>query len=191
MKPKLLTSALLFISAYSPLFLILAVKDFDFAGSINFKHPTQVYILLGLSFISIALLFLSFKLVKRGNMPVEIKLVKTRSVDLINYTIPYIVSFFGFDLSKTEDVISLSLFLLLMFLLTVKSKSVFMNPILLLGGYNLYDIDYVFDKKTSSIIAISKHEMKMGEVFYMRSLTRFLYLVTEKQTEIQNEESVK
>lgn len=119
-------------------------------------------------------------------MPVTVKSVKNRSVDLINYTIPYIVSFFGFDLAKLEDIISLSIFLMLLLLLTIKSKSVFMNPILLLSGYNLYDLEYEFDSKVCSTIVISKHEMKSGERFYLRTLTRFLYFVTEKEnTDVQ------
>lgn len=181
MKPKLVTAILLFVSAYAPLFLILAVKDFDFTCTFTFKHPLPIYILLGLCLISIGLLFFSVSAIKRGNMPVKVKSIKSRSVDLINYTIPYIVSFFGFDLSKIEDVISLTIFLCLMLLLTIKSKSVFMNPILLLAGYNLYDMEYEFDSKTNSTIVISKHDMRNGEVYYIRSLTRFLYFVTEKE----------
>lgn len=137
--------------------------------------------MLGIALLSVLLLFLTVASTKRGNMPVKIKSVKNRSVDLINYTIPYIVSFFSFDLSKIEDMISLSIFLLLMLLLTIKSKSVFMNPILLLAGYNLYDLEYEFDGKTCSTIVISKEEMYTDERFYIRSLTRFLYIVIEKK----------
>lgn len=181
MKPRIFAAILLFISAYSPLFLILAVKDFDFKCSYRFNHPLAIYIILGVALLSVVLLFVTVGSLKRGNMPVKIKSVKNRSVDLINYTIPYIVSFFGFDLSKTADVVSLSIFLLLMLLLTIKSKSVFMNPILLLAGYNLYDLEYEFDKKTCSTIVISKEEMYTGDRFYIRSLTRFLYIVKEKK----------
>lgn len=182
MKPKILTAILLFISAYAPLFLILAVKDFDFTYAYNFKHPAPIYILLVLSMLSIGLLFTAVSSIKRGNMPVKIKAVKSRSVDLINYTIPYIVSFFGFDLSKIEDVISLIIFLGLMLLMTIKSKSVFMNPVLLLAGYNLYDLEYEFDGKIHTTIVISKHDMRSEEIYFIRSLTRFLYFVTEKET---------
>jgi hypothetical protein len=183
MKPRLLTAILLFISAYSPLFLILAVKDFDFKYTYEFNHPIGISILLGMSLLSVVLLFATITSIKKGNMPVTVKAVKNRSVDLINYTIPYIVSFFEFDLAKVEDIISLGIFLLLLLLLTIKSKSVFMNPILLLAGYNLYDLDYEFDGRPASTIVISKHEMKTGERFYIRSLTRFLYFVTENETE--------
>ena len=140
MKPKIWTSILLFISAYSPLFLILAVKDFDFQSTYRLQRPIAVYIMLAVSFLSILILFLSIKYMARGNMPVEIKKVSNRSVDLINYTIPYILSFFGFDLSKWEDVISLAIFLVIMLVLTITSRSLFLNPILAFAGYGLYDI---------------------------------------------------
>lgn len=181
MKPRIFTSILLFISAYSPLFLILAVKDFDFTCAYQFRHPIAICIILGIAIVSIILLFFTVRSLQRGNMPVKIKSVKNRSVDLINYTIPYIVSFFGFDLSKIDDVVSLSIFLLLMLLLTIKSKSVFMNPMLLLAGYNLYDLEYEFDGKTCSTIVISREEMIANDRFYIRSLTRFLYIVIEKK----------
>lgn len=188
MKPRIFTSILLFISAYSPLILILAVKDWDFNCKNYFKHPLAIYIMLGVALLSVLLLFMTVKSLKRGNMPVKVKAVKNRSADLINYTIPYIVSFFGFDLSKMEDVISLSIFLLLMLFLTIKSKSVFLNPILLLAGYNLYDLDYEFDGKEDYRIVLSKHEPKTGERFYIRSLTRFLYMTIEKVSDNDNQE---
>jgi|SRR5690625_77434 len=181
MKPKLLTAILLFISAYSPLFLILAVKDFDFYESCRFAHPIGVGILLGLSVLSVILLFITVKRIKRGSMIVTVKAVRNRSIDLINYTIPYIVSFFGFNLSKIEDVLALTIFLSLLLLMTLKSKSVFMNPILLIAGYNLYDLDYEYDGKVHSTIVISKFDVKTNERYYIRSLTRFLYFVAEKK----------
>ncbi len=113
-------------------------------------------------------------------MPVEIKSVSNRSVDLINYTIPYILSFFGFDLSKWEDVISLTIFLTIMFVLTITSRSLFLNPILAFAGYGLYDIEYEFNGNVKVVAVLSKYELKTGQRFYLKSLTRFLYLVKEK-----------
>lgn len=180
MKPKIWTSILLFISAYSPLFLILAVKDFDFECSYKLEHPLAIYIMLGLSFLSVVILFLTIKYMPRGNMPVEIKTVTNRSVDLINYTIPYILSFFGFDLSKWEDVISLTIFLTIMLVLTITSRSLFLNPILAFAGYGLFDVEYEFNGKIKSVTVLSKYELKTGRKFYIKSLTRFLYLIKEK-----------
>lgn len=179
MKPKILTAVLMFISAYSPLFVILAVKDYDFELN-RLNHPLPVLILLGITFLSVILLFISVKSINRGNMAVEVLAVRNRSVDLINYTIPYMLSFFGIDLSNPADVISITIFLVIMLLLTITSKSVFLNPILALVGYGLYDLEYKFDGKISSVIVISKHEMHPGDRFFIRSLTRFLYFVAEE-----------
>jgi len=187
MKPKIFTAILLFISAYSPLFLILAVKDFDFDTTHAFNHPWAVTILLFLTSTSVMLLFITVSKMDRGNMPVKVKSVKNRSADLINYTIPYILSFFGFDLSKWGDVISLAIFLIIMMLLTIKSKSVFMNPILALKGYGLYDLDYTFNNREYSVIVLSKDEIRPGNTCFVRSLTKFLYFVTETK-DLNNDE---
>jgi len=178
MKPKIFTSILLFISAYSPLFVILAVKDFDFDQSQWFKHPVPILILLGITAVSIILLFIIIKSFPRGNMRVEIISVRDRSVDVINYSIPYMISFFGIDLSRTSDVVAAAIFLLIMLLLTVTSNSVFLNPILALAGYQLFDIDYKFDGKRCSAIVMTNFELNRGKRYYILSLTKFLYFVT-------------
>ena len=186
MKPKIITAILLFVSAYAPLVLILAVKDFDFEYYYNFYHPLTIWVLLSLSFFSIFLLFFLVSSIKRGDMPVQILEIQNRSADLINYTIPYIVSFFVYDLSKMEDVISLSIFMLLLMILTIKSESLFINPILLIAGYNLYHLEFKFNQNQYSRIVWSKFELKKGGHYYIRSLTRFLYLIKEKVSENNN-----
>lgn len=182
MKPRMITAVLLFISAYSPLFLILAVKDFDFDTSFRFRHPYPMYILIGFSLLSILLLFITVATMRRGNLIGEIVTVKNRSVDLINYTIPYMLSFFGINLANAQDVISISIFLFILLILTITSKSVFMNPLLAIVGYGLYDLEYRRDGKIYSTVILSKHELHTGERFYMRSLTRFLYIVVESES---------
>jgi hypothetical protein len=183
MRPKLFTSILLFISAYSPLFLILAVKDFDFKETHHFQHPIPVYILLGITVLSIILLFFTISTMKPGNLVGEVITVKNRSVDLINYTIPYMISFFGIDLANPQDVISITIFLLILLLLTVKSKSVFMNPLLAMVGYGLYDLEYKRDGIIFSTVILSKYELHKGERYYFRSLSRFLYFVVKQENQ--------
>lgn len=186
MKPKLFTAILLFISAYSPLFVILAVKDFDFKSTHSFQHPIGIYILLGITVLSIILLFTTVATMKRGNLVGEVVTVKNRSIDLINYTIPYMVSFFGIDLANPQDVIAITVFMLILLLLTVTSKSVFMNPLLAMVGYGLYDLEYKRDGKIFSTVVLSKHELHPGERYYIRSLTRFLYFVVNEKNESED-----
>ncbi len=180
MKPRIFTAILLFISAYSPLFFILAVKDFDF-DNLYFKHPIADYSLLSITALSIILLFYSVSNINRGNMAVKVISFKSRSLDIINYTIPYLFSAFDIDLSKPEDIITILLFLSILLILTISSQSVFINPLLALKGYAFYDLQYEFNKKMGSVIVISKYDLQANEYYYIRSLSRFLYFVTEKK----------
>lgn len=184
MKPKILTSILLFISAYSPLFLILVVKDFDFKTKHWFDHSVAIYVLLLMILLSIILLFSTVFNIRRGSMSVEVASVKNRSNDLINYTIPYMLAFFGVNLADPRDVIAITIFLLIILLLTITSKSVFLNPILALAGYCLYDLEYNYEGKLFSRVVISKHELHVGHYYYVRSLTRFLYFVVDEEIKL-------
>lgn len=183
MRPKLLTAILLFISAYSPLAVMIAVRDVDFERLHWFKNPVAMYILLGVTAFSIGILFLVLHLIKPGDMHVKIISAKNKSVDIIGYTVPYMVAFFGIDLSKYEDLISLAIFLIVLLLLTIASKAIFLNPILVIAGYSLYDIEYEFNGKTYSNIVISHFDLHNGDLFNIRSLTRFLYFVQSKESE--------
>lgn len=136
--------------------------------------------MLSIIILSIILLFLSILSIKRGGMSVKVTSIKNRSIDIINYTIPYMLAFLGIDLSKPEDIICVILFLLILLILTINSKSVFINPLLVLAGYGLYDLEYEFDGKTSSTIIISRIDVRKGGRYYIRSLSRFLYFVTQE-----------
>lgn len=182
MKPKLFTAILLFISGYSPLFAILLVKDFDFKISHNFKHPYIDYSIISLIVLSIILLFYSINSIEKGEIVGKITSIKNRSTDIINYTIPYMLSFFGVDLSKPEDLIGISIFILILLLLTITSNSIFINPVLAMAHYGLYDIEYEFDGKKFSTVLLTKNDVHVGDRCYLRSLTRFLYFTNEKST---------
>jgi hypothetical protein len=179
MKPKPYTAILLFISAYSPLFIMVLVKDFDFKTAETFKHPILDWSSLGVIFLSIIILLATMGSMRPGNMPVKIISVKNRSTDIIAYTIPYMLAFIGVDLSKPEDVISLCIFLLILLALTIKSNTLFINPILTIAGYGYFDLEYQYNGSVHSTIVISKFDLKKGESYFIRKLTRFLYFVVK------------
>ena len=68
----------------------------------------------------------------------------------------------------------------IMLVLTITSRSLFLNPILAFAGYGLYDIEYEFNGQTKTIPVLSKIELKTGQEVYLKSLTRFLYLIKEQ-----------
>lgn len=146
MKLKILPSILIFLSAYSPLSIIFLIQDFDWETK-TVAHPEILYPILGISFISIILIWLTVKSIKVSTPPVKVISVSNKSGELINYSIPYMISFFVMDLSKTKLLLSFGFFMFIMYVLTLKTHNIFINPILAVIGYNIYDVKYQKDNR--------------------------------------------
>lgn len=177
MKPKVWISVLMFISAYSPLFLIFGVRDIDFEHSHKIMHPLAVSIMAVIVLVSNFSLFKAVSLLKYEDMTVKISSVKNRSTDLFNYSILYVICFFAIDLNKWGDFISMCIFLFLMLLLTIKTNTVFLNPILSLSGYGLYDVEFEFGHKSNSTVILTKQKLAATESRKLISISPYLYLI--------------
>lgn len=178
-KTRLLSSIAIFISGYTPLFLIMMIKDVkevvwfehNFESAIwifskikvpywfEFKNIEIVLSLLLLSFLSLALLAYVLQNVTKRPFAIKVLNAKSRSSEVVNYTIPYMISFVAFDLSKWQDIFSLFLFLSVLCLLSVRSQSVFINPILAALGYGLYDCKYNEAGNEKECVMLSKHDL--------------------------------
>lgn len=178
-KTRLLSSIAIFLSGYTPLFLIMIIKDIkkivwfehvfenpllcfkkiEIPYWFEFKNIDIVIALLILSILSLTLL--AFVLINVTKKPFAINVIsaKSRSSEVVNYTIPYMISFVAFDLSKWQDIFSLSLFLSVLCLLSVRSQSVFINPILAALGYGLYDCKYNESGNEKECVMLSKHDL--------------------------------
>ena len=64
--------------------------------------------------------------------------------DLINYVIPYIVSFMSLDYDQGSKILGFLVFLGWIFWITYKSGQVALNPLLPVLGWKLYEIKYTF-----------------------------------------------
>ena len=175
MKTKILPSIIIFISAYSPLALILAIKDFN-KQTLYFDNPKTIFCILIVAIISVVFLFIIMKLFTYGQ---EIKIlnVSNRSSELVNYTIPYMISFFGFDMHKVADLISFIIFMALLCLLTLKTQSIFINPILAVIGYGHYDIEYEENGILKEAIFLSKIKLKKKSRYRIDKLTDYTFII--------------
>ncbi|WP_318486490.1 hypothetical protein [Photobacterium leiognathi] len=178
-KTRLLSSIAIFISGYTPLFLIMIIKDIkeivwfehSFQNAVwgfskinipywfEFKNIEIVLALLILSVLSLTLLAYILRNVTKRPFSINIINAKSRSSEVVNYTIPYMISFVAFDLSQWQDIFSLFLFLSVLCLLSVRSQSVFINPILAALGYGLYDCRYNEAGNEKECVMLSKHDL--------------------------------
>jgi hypothetical protein len=85
--------------------------------------------------------------------------------DLINYVFPYVVAFMVLDLGDTGKYYGFWLFLAWMFLVTYRSGQILMNPLLIVVGWQLYEIDAIIDEESLTVRAISRFEPTKDKSF--------------------------
>jgi hypothetical protein len=186
MKPRFLPSLLIFFSAYAPLALIVAAKDFDFK-TYAFAHRTPALVVLEIACISVLMLCVVMRALP-GQHPVTVTSVKSRAGDLINYSIPYLVAFVTVDkFFELSNFVSFMLFMALMFMLAWKTQSLFINPILAVIGYGLYDVEFEEGPADRPIkregVFLVKGEFSQSTTVRIMKLSQFLYLATTEPTE--------
>lgn len=121
----------LFLSSYLPLFLILTIRNW---------FNLYATILFGIAAIYSLIWALVFFTVKKGTSgKYKVIKVKNKVHESLNYLVPYIISFMGFDLSKWQDWTSLFILLFILFIIYSNSNLLYINPILLLFKYKIYD----------------------------------------------------
>jgi hypothetical protein len=122
----------LFLSSYSPAFLILAVRSID-RSCIMFAVSMALAIGSG----GLFLLFIRFV---RGGAPYDAVVadVEPRDADLAAYVATYLLPFIVVFGATLQDVVALALFLFFIGLLWVNSGMLYLNPLLALRGYHVY-----------------------------------------------------
>ena len=194
----LIPSIAIFISGYTPLFLIMMIKDMTRIGwstyqfdstTLGFEkivYPIAFFnnlsVVWGLGIVSvISLLMLWYVLKNITSNPFEITITKakSRSSEVVNYTIPYMISFVAFDLSKWQDLLSLIIFLGILCLLSIRSQSIFINPILAALGYGLYDCSYIENNKDKECVMLSPKDLTATDSVKYKKLNNYMGIINK------------
>lgn len=186
MKLRILSSILIFISAYSPLSIIFLIQDYNIQTK-KLEHPGLLWTIIGISVLSCVMVWAAVYFIKGSHPPITIKKVSNRSGELINYSIPYMISFFVMDLGDTKLLFSFLFFMIIMFVITMKTHNIFLNPILACMGYNLYDVRYERDGKEYEdffLIKTKGQRLMDGERCRIVELSEQLYIVTDRNPEV-------
>lgn len=184
MKLRLPSSMLVFVSAYSPLSVIFFIQDFD-AATWRPKHPYIVWSLLAIAVMSCIVLWAAVNHLKTSSPPVKILRASNRSGELINYSIPYLVTFFVMNLDDVKMLLSFAFFMLIMYWLTLKTHNIFVNPVLACLGYNLYDVTYERNgRERQDFFLVKAPRLKAAELCRVVELSEQLFVVTERNPEV-------
>lgn len=149
----------LYVGSYVPLSLILLAQDLDEKVVRNsacsahlwwnsqcvipLQHPSWSMGAVLISLICLAMTLWTLGQI-RGQQRVRVSDAKHIPADLINYVIPYVLSFMGLDYGSPAKLLGFAVFFLWIFWITERSGQVIMNPILIAFGWRLYEIRYSY-----------------------------------------------
>ncbi|SEP98046.1 hypothetical protein [Basfia succiniciproducens] len=170
-----LVSMILFISAYAPLMVIMAIKQVDLKSTYYFSSPTIGFGLLIAAVLSSIMVLLTVKSVKSGLM-VTVSKASNKSGDMFGYTIPYMLSFMRIDLSEWQTVLAIILFLLVLFIMAYRTQTVFINPILAIFGYMLIDCTFKRGEREIQAMIITRKPIVSGDAICIDRLSHYLYI---------------
>jgi hypothetical protein len=85
---------------------------------------------------------------------VKLKSVSSRDSDIMAYIVSYLVPFLTVSFTEVASAVSFVLFIVVIGIIYVSSNMVYINPILNLRGYHLFEVE---DDDEKVIALISKH----------------------------------
>ena len=167
-------SLLLFLSAYAPLLLILVIKDYDPTQfSLLPRHPILCVVLLLLAVGSCFAVLSAVRDIKSG-LTVDITKAANKSGEMFGYSIPYMLSFLRMDLGDWQTLTSLLIFMAMLFVVSYRTQTVFVNPVLALAGYMLIDCTFKRDTAETQAMVISREPLKIGDSCVLERLSYYL-----------------
>ncbi len=177
MQFRLLTALIVFIGSYLPLSVILLVQNFDFTVigkpfcwlifdrgcTLPLISPIFSIGLFALTLKCFCVTLIALKFI-RPSIDVEIIDAEYVPTDLMNYTLPYVVSFMSVDYQDTGKFFGFLVFLGWMFWITHRAGQVILNPVLIAMGWRLYAITYRFSgsQNVFKASALSKGHLNPG-----------------------------
>lgn len=128
-----LVRIVLFLSSYAPLFALFAVKQYSHSHTI-------AYIFSAISLLSLLVLY-AFIHTSKSIEPstVVVKQHIARDGDAMSYIVTYLVPFLDVKFTELDNVIGLGIIFLVLGILYVNSNMVYMNPVLNLVGFHIFD----------------------------------------------------
>lgn len=175
-----LVSLLLFLSAYSPLMIILIIKDIDLSDPWLLQTPIHSCILLLIAVTSSAITLRAVKEIS-GGLPVVITKAANKSGDMFGYTIPYMLSFVRVDLGDWQTLLSLLVFMSILFIMAYRTQTVFINPILAMAGYMLIDCNFKRGDKEIQAMVITRKPISIGDSCQLERLSHYLYIAAQPE----------
>ena len=151
---------LLFTSSYIPLYILLLVKFIleKFEQRVKFKLIDFIIIVSILVIVCISFLYLILKLwLTKKDMvkEYEVKKCKNETVNyFFNYIAVYLISCMGLSLTRYADLFVVVFLMLLIGFIYVSNNIIYLNPVLNLIGYKIYEMELYYSGTNEQFYSI-------------------------------------
>lgn len=204
MHPRLLFSLLIYIGSYLPLSLILLAQDIQYeklSGSICWEFwdrksscqiplHNPVFSIFGFLICLVSFLITRCLLHSRKpNLPIYIISSSHRPTELMNYTLPYVVSFMGISYASIDQFIGFLIFFSWIFVISHRSGQNILNPVLIIIGWRLYEIEYRYPKQTKihKSLALSTSDVQPDKHCSKLDFQKVMIIENLREGESQND----
>jgi hypothetical protein len=198
MQPRLIFAIPIFLASYLPLSVILLFQDLDRSAfsrpvcpdllrslvscSLPLRHP---WASLAAVTVCVACLVLAMTALAVLKPKHEVVIFSSKQVaaDLMNYALPYVVAFTTLDYADVGKLLGFLVFFAWMFVITFRSGQLAMNPVLIVFGWRLHEIDYQFtdSQQRRSGLALSKVDLIVGATHQQNALQDILIIKKPKE----------
>jgi len=159
--PSLPVRLLLFISSYFPLAVILCIFLLDPQHPWVIAGHLSSVVILGVGIAGLIILFLYVKLIAPGKVSFHERItdLQRHDGDVMSYIASYVVPFVTFPLGGWQQISALVIFLLLLLVIYVSSNMIYINPMLTILGYHLYEVK-LENSDASHYLISNKHVVR-------------------------------
>ncbi len=166
--PSLFVRCLLFISSYFPLAVIFSILLWQ-------THLLLAIITLLIGISGLVILFLYFVLIapRRAKSHETVTELDRHDGDVLSYVASYLVPFVSLDLTGVQ-LWAVIVFLAVLLIIYVNSNMIYINPMLNILGYHLYEIKIA--KNETSFYLLTRQRVGLRSVVHVARIgdTTFL-----------------
>ena len=154
-----------------------SVKDIDTWKTLLMGNLIPVISILFLTYCFYAYKKFNFDLKGATDIPFEIKKIESLKYEHLTFLATYVVPLISFDFGSGRQMIVLTLLLVVMGIIYIKTDLFYANPSLALLGFHIYRIDGNFKNgDRDGIILITREKLKESQkVEYIKLDDRIYY----------------
>ncbi len=167
--PSFFVRCMLFVSSYFPLALIFSIFLFD-----RQRSWAVIILLVGLSGLVIMLLYFLLIAPRRAILHEKVAELQKRDGDVMSYIASYLIPFVAFPFNSWEQIAAIIVFMIALLVVYVNSNMIYINPMLNLIGYHLYEVTLEHSELSHYLIIRDRivrgerlHLVKIGESIFL------------------------